>query len=259
MKTYYKLAMPSGFDFQTGNTINYRGSIGKTVAVPNKKGKPQLCSDGVLHACPEPNDCFVGAKIPCSCFMVTGKPVVGDGKKFGFRSLKVLAEIPQEELDELFGWRYSEVCNPIHPLKIKPPQINAEVIALLKDWDSVGDSVRASVRASVWASVGASVGASVWASVRASVGDSVGDSVWDSVRDSVGDSVGAYIGSLFPNIKKWQYIDHKQGEYPFASASRLWRMGLVPSFNGETWRLHGGEKAKVLFKISKEELGKWKS
>ncbi|MCJ7768665.1 hypothetical protein MUP79_09785 [Candidatus Bathyarchaeota archaeon] len=218
MKTYYKLAMPSGFDFQTGNTIDYRGSIGKTVAVPNKKGKPKLCSNSVLHACPNPNDCFVGAKIPCSCFTVTGKPVVDDGKKFGFRSLKVLSEIPQEELDELFGWQYSETCKPVHPLKTKPPQVNAEVIALLKEWASV----------------------------------------WDSVGDSVRASVGAYIGSLFPNIKKWKYITHEQGEYPFVSASKLWRMGLVPSFDGKTWRLHGGKKAEVLFEISRADLEKWK-
>lgn len=38
---------------------------------------------------------------------------------------------------------------------------------------------------------------------------------WASVRDSV----GAYIGSLFPNIQKWKFIEHKAGEYPFKSAA----------------------------------------
>ena len=117
--------------------------------------------------------------------------------------------------------------------------------ALCKDW--------ASIWASVWASVGDSVGASVWASVRASVGDSVGASVrdsvwasvWDSVGasvwDSVGASVGAYTGSLF-TLPDWKYTDHKD---PWASLRELWINGLVPSFDGKTWRLHEGPKAKV--------------
>ena len=116
-------------------------------------------------------------------------------------------------------------------------------------WDSVGASVSASVWASVWASVGASVSASVGdsvgdsvsASVSASVGDSVGDSVWDSVWDSVGasvrDSVRAYFSSFFA-------IDY---EHDFSSAVKLWEAGLVPSFDGRTWRLHSGERAAVVF------------
>jgi len=36
MKTskYYKLAKLDGWDFRTGNTINYRENLGKTVTVP---------------------------------------------------------------------------------------------------------------------------------------------------------------------------------------------------------------------------------
>jgi hypothetical protein len=86
----------------------------------------------------------------------------------------------------------------------------------------------------VWASVGDSVGASVWASVGASVGASVRA------------SVGAYISSFF-QLKKWEYIKHKSRENPFQSCIDLWEMGLVPSFDDKTWRLHGGEKAKILY------------
>jgi hypothetical protein len=31
-------------------------------------------------------------------------------------------------------------------------------------------------------------------------------------------------------------------------------MGLVPSFDDNIWRLHGGEKAEVFYEISKEDL-----
>jgi hypothetical protein len=73
----------------------------------------------------------------------------------------------------------------------------------------------------------------VWASVRASVWDSVGDSVRASVRASV----GAYCSSFV----ECEY------EYDFSSEIKLWEMGLVPSYDGKVWRLHGGKDAKVLW------------
>ena len=61
--------------------------------------------------------------------------------------------------------------------------------------------------------------------------------VWASVRASVGDSVWAYFSSFFA-------IDY---EHDFSSAVKLWEAGLVPSFDGRTWRLHSGERAAVVF------------
>ena len=115
-------------------------------------------------------------------------------------------------------------------------------------WASVWDSVRASVGASAGASVGDSVGASVWDSVwdsvRASVGDSVRASVWDSVRASVGASVWAYVGTFFD-------IKYKVDITP---SNKLWSRGLVPSFDGKTWRLHSGPQAKIVWQGTVEEL-----
>ena len=119
----------------------------------------------------------------------------------------------------------------VHPfLDIKPPKkITKEHLGLLKIWASIGNSMRTSVRASVWDSVSASVGDSVWA--------------------SVGDSVGAYIGSFF-NLPQsaWKYTENiKAKTYPFQPVVNLWMMGLVASFDGKTWRLHGGKNGKVLW------------
>ena len=144
----------------------------------------------------------------------------------------------------LKGINLKEARNPIRPFKIKPPKITQKHIDLLKNWDSVGDSVGDSVWDSVWNSVRNSVWDSVWDSVR--------DSVWDSVRDSVRDSVGGYYGSLFTNINKWEYVDRRKKcfrglNYPFQSVIDLWKQGLVPSYDGEKWRLHGGKNAKVLW------------
>ena len=280
MKTYYKLAQPVGFDFYSGKTINYRENIGKTVIVPNynPKVKPILCTATVLHASLNPNDAFIGAKIPCSVYRVQGKPVVKDSQKCGFRRLNIIEEVDDENLDALFGWKYHEVCNPINPLKIVAPKIGDTQLLLLRNWaslrdsigasvrDSIGASVRDSVGTSVWDSVGTSVWDlvgtslrdSVWASVRDSVGTSVWDSVWASLRDSIGasvwDSVWAYIGSLFPNIKTWKCAPVNIQGYPYQSCVDLWRQGIFPSFDGSTWRLHTNIDARIAYKISKEKL-----
>ena len=138
----------------------------------------------------------------------------------------------------------------LHPFKITPPsKITKKHINMLRQWDSVGDSVRDSVRDSVWDSVRDSVGDSVWDSVWKSVWKSVGDSVWDSVWKSV----WAYAGSFF-QLKEWKYVKYPKGRYPFGSCVSLWKVGLVPSFDGKTWRLHGGPKAEILFEISAKEL-----
>jgi hypothetical protein len=94
----------------------------------------------------------------------------------------------------------------------------------------------------VWASVWDSVGDSVWASV----GDSVWDSVGDSVRASVGASVWAYISSFVAT----------QYDYDFTAYIKLWEAGLVPSFDGTTWRLHSGTAAKIVYSVTTEDLAK---
>ena len=109
----------------------------------------------------------------------------------------------------------------IHPFEIEPPEINDSHLELLKLWTSV--------RASVWTSVLASVRDSVW--------DSVQTSVWDSVWASVWDSLWAYISDFF-EIDDWKYIDHKPGENPFNPCIELWKQGIVPSHDGQKWRLH---------------------
>jgi len=116
----------------------------------------------------------------------------------------------------------------LNPFKDKScRKITNADLKLLKKWASVW----ASVKDSVWASVWDSVGASAWASVEASVRDSV----WASVR--------AYISSFF----KIKY------KYDFSSCVKLWDKGIVPSFDGKIWRLHGKD-GKILKEITVAKL-----
>ena len=108
----------------------------------------------------------------------------------------------------------------VHPFRdINPPKkITKRHLALLKKW------------ASVWTSV--------WE-----------DSAGDSVRASVRASVWAYAGSFFSLPRSvWKHAEKIKGKgYPFQPAVDLWTMGLVPSFDGKVWRLHGGKDGKVLW------------
>jgi hypothetical protein len=201
---------------------------------------------------------------------VSGKKVEINQYKCRYENFELIKEIPfniikQEALsiETKIGYKLSEVLFPVDPLLILNKNLSKiELIKCLKDWASVRDSMRASVGDSVWdsvwasvrASVGGSVWDSVWNSVRASVGASVWDSVWDSVRASVRDSVWAYISFLFPNIKQWQYIDHKKGINPFQPAIDLWNAGYIVSFDGNLWRVHTDKDAKIILTINKNEL-----
>ncbi len=179
-----------------------------------------------------------------------------------------------------------EALKPINPFLIAPPKrITDKHLDLLREWASIGasigasirdsirasirdsirasigDSIRASIRDSIRDSIGDSIRASIWDSIRASIGDSIrasiGASIWDSIGDSIGASIGAsidaYIGTLFPKITDWKSIDKKKPPfnkikgYPLQSTVKLWKLGLVPSFDGEKWRLHGGKNAKILW------------
>jgi hypothetical protein len=160
-----------------------------------------------------------------------------------------------------------KIINPFE--EKRKVKISQSYITLLREvasvWDSIRASVGASVGNSVWdsirASVGASVGDSVWDSIRASVGASVWDSirasvwdsVWASVGASVGDSVMAQTGSMF-TLNKWKYCYNRTTkDYPFQPYVDLWNKGLVPSFDGTVWRLHG-YKGKVIFTITDKQL-----
>ncbi|MCX6574976.1 MAG: hypothetical protein NTV82_01135 [Candidatus Aminicenantes bacterium] len=170
---------------------------------------------------------------------------------------------------------YKPIIHPFRDIK-SPEKITKKQLALLGQWarvqagmgasvwDSVGAGAWAGVGASVWAnvrdsvggSVGASVGAGVGTSAWASVGASVWASTWDSVGVSVWDSVWAYIGSFF-NLPRfaWKYTENIEcAGYPFQPAVDLWMMGLVPSYDGKNWRLHGGPKGKMLWKGTIEIL-----
>jgi hypothetical protein len=139
----------------------------------------------------------------------------------------------------------------IHPFRDrKPPRrITKKHIDLLKQWASVRDSVEIAVRSSAQSSVGCSIWFSIWSSVQVLIWSSVGDLTGPSSLSLAPFSVWAYAGSFF-NLPRdtWKYTDKIKCEgYPFQPAVDLWEMGLVPSYDGEIWRLHGGLEGKAIW------------
>jgi len=185
-----------------------------------------------------------------------------DQFKHRFEKQTILRVMPEAELKKLLseesqrvGYNLLEICFPINPFKIKHVvELTQADIDNLKKWasvrDSIWDSISNSVSGSISNSVSGSVGCSIRDSIRDSVWSSVGDSVWNSVGDSVWNSVWVYISSLFPNIKKWKYVEHEEGVNPFQCCIDLWKRGLVPSFDDTTWRLHS--KNGVVYELKKE-------
>ena len=193
----------------------------------------------------------------CRVFEVEmgGRSVIYNTYKQGFEKQTIIRMLPKSEVRELIreqsdkmDWDYYHACYPVNPLELDIPFNKDKALKLLKEWDSVRDSAGYFVLTSVRVYVGTSVRDSVWASVC--------DSVRYSVQVSVRDSLCAYISSLFPNIKKWKYIEHKEGVNPFQSGIDLWNMGLVASYDCGIWRLHKGKNAEIVLKISEEELGR---
>jgi hypothetical protein len=167
------------------------------------------------------------------------------------------------------------IINPFKDINIT--SITKADLVLLKKWasvcnsvcnsvynsvgDSVGDSVCNSVCNSVGASVWASVCNSVYNSVCNSVGDSVGASVWasvcnsvyNSVCNSVGDSVGASVwASVGAYTSDFVNIKYK---HDFSPAIKLWKKGIVPSYNSvdKIWYLHG-KGGKIIWEGKIEKI-----
>ncbi len=182
-RLFYKLARPDGWDFYTGKTINYRQHIGEKVICPGYDINGKLCSVAFIYASRLPDQCFVGAKIPCSAYKVEGVPIKSDVYKCGFKELQILEEL---QPINIFKWDYYKATNPTNPFEVTPPTINQSHIILVKQWALARAYIMANtLRATIGTPIRGSVRGSIWYSVEDSIKESIGHYVWDSVKDSM--------------------------------------------------------------------------
>ena len=217
MTEYYKavrLDRTSHFDYVT------LWRVGKIVRPDHPDDShTEPCGRGI-HVSPTLLDAVGYQDGPSRYYTVEIGPVLGqDRTKIRCAWVKVIRELKRVEIDEIAGFKLWEANHPVNPLLVHRRMSDEKALEFLQQWNSVGPIVWASVGPIVW------------------------DSVWASVRDSVRASVRAYTGGLFPNITKWEYTDDPD---PWRPLLKLWYGGLLPSFDGETWRLHSGPNADVV-------------
>lgn len=180
---------------------------------------------------------------------VWGKEVEYDQYKRRYENIKLIREVPKEEIEKLandwestVGFKLRESLFPVNPLEIEREfWLTKEEEGWIEDWIRVAGDI-GSVRNSVWNEKEVySNGICAWDSVGCPVRTVLVNTVEDMkaknlVSDSVRDVAMAYISSLF-YISKW---DGWEEQYPFESGIKLWRAGLVPSYDGYVWRVYVG-------------------
>jgi len=143
-----------------------------------------------------------------------------------------------------------DIVNPLTDLPENKNFIDDKIITLLKNWSSSQNSVRryvdhrlidqvgSPVKDSIYDYLRLSLFMEIWNSVSKTIGNK--DSMWDSVLNSV---IG-YLESFFN-------IEHS---IDIESLNKLWNMGLIPSFDGNIWRLHTGKNGNIVFTIKESDL-----
>ena len=250
---FYKGLNENWADCYTGQT-KYRKN--KIIRIEENKRRAKLCTDGVLHASKKIENCIEFSSSTQFC-IVEGIPVISDGIKLGFYEYKVIRRLAHKEIGKILKMNF-DLRSITHFFKRKRVVRKAD-IRLLHKWASVRDSIWGSVYESVNTPVRSSIWDSVWNSVWNSVSDSVRDLVWDSVNAfdnvsiwpliwlAVRASIYAYLGSLFTYVKRWKYIKHKKGEYPFESAVELLKRGLMPIITKKKQYILSGPKFEVIY------------
>ena len=98
---------------------DFQFEVGKTYSTKAKKKDLQLCTNTVFHFCRELHriESVSNYKISESrvCEVIATGDIVTDGDKYGTNKIKILREIPKEELDKYNSWnsgnRNSGNCN----------------------------------------------------------------------------------------------------------------------------------------------------
>jgi hypothetical protein len=122
----------------------------------------ELCTDLVLHASPTPEQaCRYPRWWPWRLLEVTGRPVIEDDEKAGFRQLRVLREVPVERS---FGPNGSAVLAIVRQAESMTPEQGQRLAVALNSYPA-----RYAARAAAW-------NAAQYATARYAA--------WDAARDA---------------------------------------------------------------------------
>ena len=94
--------------------MDFQFEVGKTYSTKAKKKDLELCTDTVFHFCRELHRIELVSNYKISesrvCEVIATGDVVTDGDKYGTNEIKILREIPREELDKYNSFNSGD-CN----------------------------------------------------------------------------------------------------------------------------------------------------
>ena len=204
MKQFYKVTRPDGFDFRTGNMINYRKNIGKTVSNPKKTKSRKLCTEDVIHASEFFFDALYYGEIPCSIFLVEGIPVSKQSDKAGFKELKIIKEIPTANWQNAFNsfmiWMLKDLKNnfdcKIHKNVTDAVNQAIQVFVNAQKTGKIDMFATKSARSAAESAISAEVAARSVLSATRSAAEAIARSAWYVVRSVAWSTISAEAAAL---------------------------------------------------------------
>lgn len=247
MKEYFKAVRLVDRTSHWDKATKWRkGAIVKPDRVEAARRDGDVCGHGI-HCSPTLLDAVSWQYGPSLyCVVEPINIIIEDESKARCDAVRVIRWLSKWEQDGMAGFKLYEANRSVNPLLRKPRRLtDATKKQLIKEWiavyGAVSEAVYRTVDRAVYRAVDRAVDRAFYRAVDGAHGG--------AVNRTVDRAVEAYIGGLFPDITKWKYID---GPDPWRPLLRLWYAGYVPTFDGETWRLHCGPKADVCFEMKGE-------
>ncbi len=172
---YYKVTRPDGSSFYDPD-IKY--VVGKRVRPKPYDGKRELCGPGVLHASKTIRDAYKTASWPCAVFKVTGKPIVEQSDKSGFKQLHVVEQIPSMELFGPNGDRVQAVLDRVAVCTVD------EICDLGAAWDAAWGAARGAAWGAAWDAAWGAVWDAAWGAAWDAAWGAARGAAWGAAWDA---------------------------------------------------------------------------
>lgn len=184
MDTFYKAVGMDGTDFRTGE-VDYASISGTGEWLPELPGGA-CCTNRVYHASTSATGTLIGGSWPCRLFLVEGEPVSEEDNKRGFRTLRVLEELPAWQA---LGPQGELVVDLIEKAKtVTQPQ----VMALRAAWNVTRNTAWNAALDAAWHAA--------WDSARIAAWDAAGyaarGTIWTGGRSADGYDIWGIAGSI---------------------------------------------------------------
>jgi hypothetical protein len=245
--------------------------VGKEVSLPPSQ-QTRLYSSTLLHASEKPLHALMYAVniFDTALLEVEGEEKVEEWTKFGFFSLKVTREVPDNQKNELFGFHFNELVNPINPCDINC-DFDEYAWRDFVNWITITESTKnhpnkdnfktvqeivvSTIRSSDWWFIIEGMGLTGVTSLFFGSPSPAMEDIRKSIISllaqyyttipefafyndckTVEDVMWAFVGSHFHKIHHWAYLDDKFG-YPFQCIVNLWKKGFIPLQIQGKWKL----------------------